>query len=60
MVMPSFGQKEYEEYARLMKVAENIYNYHGDGPEYEQAQNEADSAYERYEYAAGLKIADDY
>jgi hypothetical protein len=54
-----FGQKEYDEYVRLKKVAENVYNYYGGGPEYKRAQDEVNDAYGRYENAVRREIANE-
>jgi hypothetical protein len=55
-----FGTKEYSEYVRLQELADNIWRAEGDTPRQAKAQNDANDAYEHYEYASGLKMLEDY
>ena len=54
-----FGQNEYDRYVRLQECADRVWRECGDGPEYEEAQAEADAAYEAWEYATGIKRYED-
>lgn len=53
-----FGQKEWNKYHELQALADLAYQAGGDEKAAERLQNEANVAYENYEYAAGLRSYD--
>lgn len=44
----------YNEYVRIQEYANNIWDYEGETSYWVRCQKEADTAYKRYQYAAGL------
>lgn len=53
-----FGIAEYNEYSRLMDLADRAYKQ-DNMLEYEHYNDKANAAYENFEYASGIK-SDDY